>query len=96
MPRRLRSRVLSWDRFATQQQIRYRPRQRGGVPFRGRRVRRQQPAGTRLHDLPQYTRTALAVQLLPEDDGNDSARMGILDHLDELRRILQRLLIGNL
>jgi sec-independent protein translocase protein TatC len=64
------------------------------VPFRGRRVRRHPPTGTLLRTMPEYTRTALAVQLLPEDEGNDSARMGILDHLDELRRRIIRCCIA--
>lgn len=40
----------------------------------------------------QYIQTALAVQLLPDDDGEalGSGRMGFLEHLEELRRRLIR------
>ena len=65
------------------------------IPLSSHRVRpdRQRPR----HDGPgscriPYMETALAYQLLPDDDGD--GRMGFLDHLDELRKRLIRCCIG--
>jgi len=65
------------------------------IPFGGRRVRTHQPTRAPSSIQPPYMPTALAVQLLPDDEPNGVAgRMGILDHLDELRRRIIRCCIA--
>ena len=48
-------------------------------------------AAVRSHGI-QYMKTALAVQLLPDDDHDDlpNGKMGLLEHLEELRRRIIR------
>jgi sec-independent protein translocase protein TatC len=59
------------------------------IPFSSRRPRTrlgQQTAGARPRGIP-YMPTALAYNVLPDDDDRDDlhGRMGFLDHLEELR-----------
>ena len=61
------------------------------IPLSSHRVRRNPQSSTRHgvgSDGIQYMTTALAYQLGPDDDDEKrgGARMGFLDHLDELRR----------
>lgn len=65
------------------------------IPLSSRRVRRTELPTNRddVGSRPiQYMRTALAVQLLPDDDSDDlpDGKMGFLDHLDELRKRIIR------
>ena len=57
-----------------------------GRPEKSLRHRDGAPSGVK------YMTTALAVQLLPDDDGNElrHGKMGFLEHLDELRKRLIR------
>jgi len=67
------------------------------IPFSSRRVRHERatpPASEESNRLP-YMQTALAVQLLPDDDDElRGGKMGFLDHLDELRKRLIRALLA--
>ena len=58
------------------------------IPFSSQAARRNQPKRTRRGEsspIP-YMHTALAAQLLPDDEGDElSGKMGFLEHLDELR-----------
>src|SRR4029077_14446702 len=68
------------------------------IPLSSRRVRpenRQRPThqGTGPSRI-QYVHTALAYQLLPDDDGDGDRKMGFLEHLDELRKRIIRCCIG--
>jgi sec-independent protein translocase protein TatC len=61
------------------------------IPLSSQRVRRTERPTTRDSvgsSRIQYMRTALAVQLLPDDDDEErrEGKMGFLEHLDELRR----------
>jgi Sec-independent protein translocase protein (TatC) len=62
------------------------------IPFSSRRVRRDRaaPSADGESNRPPYMHTALAAQLLPDDDDRREGRMGFLDHLDELRSRLIR------
>jgi sec-independent protein translocase protein TatC len=66
------------------------------IPFSSRRVRNQnvvRPTDGANH-LP-YMHTALAVQLLPDEEGDArDGTMGFWDHLDELRQRLIRVLLA--
>jgi len=65
------------------------------IPFRGRRVRPHQPTSTPPYVNRPYMPTALAVQLLPDDEPDGvGGKMGFLDHLDELRRRIIRCCIA--
>src|SRR5438105_14388184 len=65
------------------------------IPLSSQRVRRHQHPPTR-HGAASsripYVGTALAYQLLADDDGD--GKMGFLEHLDELRKRLIRCCIG--
>jgi sec-independent protein translocase protein TatC len=67
------------------------------IPLSSHRVRldRQRPAhhGAGSSRIP-YVETALAYQLLPEDDRDGDGKMGFLEHLDELRKRIIRCCIG--
>ena len=67
------------------------------IPFSSKRVRQERatpPASEESNRLP-YMQTALAVQLLPDDDDElRGGKMGFLDHLDELRKRLIRALLA--
>ena len=65
------------------------------IPLSSRRVRRAELSTNRgaVGSSPiRYMRTALAVQLLPDDDRDDQSdgKMGFLEHLDELRKRIIR------
>jgi sec-independent protein translocase protein TatC len=67
------------------------------IPFSTKRVRRERETLSPLEgsDRLPYMHTALAAQLLPdEDDGLREGRMGFLDHLDELRKRLIRSVVA--
>ncbi len=55
------------------------------IPFSTRRRRRQESVPRQRDDRAPYIHTALAYELLPNDDDAPNGKMGFLEHLDELR-----------